>query len=333
MAERVKFQVFISSTYEDLKAEREQVIKAVLQMGHIPVGMEMFNAADDEQWKIITRQIDESDYYAILIAHRYGSMLRGVSYTEKEYDYAVAKGVPVIGFVIDKNAPWPVDRVDTEPDKKSKLDKFKAKVKKKPVDFWTSASELHAKFAIAFGKLITANPRPGWVRATDLPSAQVAEELSRLSKENADLRQKIETMEGGSLELDSLPEWVTSYVNVKISSGILDSYLEIPVWPFLAGFSTELLVGNRPAYLVKKTSQLLGPLNVIQSSTNSSALIRDVMYGFFMFLVSKGVVLSIRKAAGDDPGEVQLTQYGQRLMSTIIAHDMRLRADPVTNSF
>jgi len=59
----VKYQIFISSTYDDLKNERAQVIKSILEMGHIPVGMEMFSAADDEQWKIIQRQIDESDYY------------------------------------------------------------------------------------------------------------------------------------------------------------------------------------------------------------------------------------------------------------------------------
>jgi hypothetical protein len=58
-----KFQVFLSSTFEDLKKEREQVIKAILEMGHVPVGMEMFSAADEEQWKVITRQIDQSDYY------------------------------------------------------------------------------------------------------------------------------------------------------------------------------------------------------------------------------------------------------------------------------
>ena len=58
-----KYQVFLSSTYDDLKEQREQVIKAILEMGHIPVGMEMFSAADEEQWKLITRQIDESDYY------------------------------------------------------------------------------------------------------------------------------------------------------------------------------------------------------------------------------------------------------------------------------
>jgi hypothetical protein len=32
---------------EVLKAERDKVMKAVLEMGHIPVGMEMFSAADE----------------------------------------------------------------------------------------------------------------------------------------------------------------------------------------------------------------------------------------------------------------------------------------------
>jgi Domain of unknown function (DUF4062) len=69
----VKYQIFVSSTYEDLKDERAEVIKACLNMGHIPVGMEMFNAADEEQWAVITRTIDQCDYYVVIVAHRYGS--------------------------------------------------------------------------------------------------------------------------------------------------------------------------------------------------------------------------------------------------------------------
>jgi hypothetical protein len=50
-----KYQIFVSSTYEDLKEERDQAIKAILEMGHIPLGMEMFSAADEEQWQLIAR--------------------------------------------------------------------------------------------------------------------------------------------------------------------------------------------------------------------------------------------------------------------------------------
>src|SRR5262249_22343415 len=123
----VKYQIFISSTYHDLRDEREQVIKACLEMGHIPVGMEMFNAADEEQWQIITRQIDESDYYVVLVAHRYGSTIGNVSFTEKEYDYAVNQGVPVLGFVIDDSARWPADRMEADDTKRELLSAFKSK--------------------------------------------------------------------------------------------------------------------------------------------------------------------------------------------------------------
>ena len=186
-----KYQIFISSTYEDLKEAREQIIKAALEMGHIPVGMEMFSAADEEQWRIIARQIDQSDYYVVIVAHRYGSVVDGVSYTEKEYDYAVSQGIPVIGFIIDSTGAWPADRMETDTKKKRALDQFKAKVKRKPVGFWSSSDELHGKFSIALIKLTNTNPRPGWIRASEVAGPEVLTELSRLSSENADLRKQL----------------------------------------------------------------------------------------------------------------------------------------------
>jgi hypothetical protein len=190
-----KFQIFVSSTYVDLIQEREQIIKACLEMGHIPVGMEMFSAADEEQWKIIQRQIDEIDYYVILIAHRYGSTTdEGVSYTEKEYDYAVSKGIPVLGFVIDDKAAWPADRVDQEEGKKISLINFKEKIKSKLINFWSDKNELHGKFSIALMKAIANNPRPGWVKSEDAVGADVMKELSRLSSENSKLRDENEKL-------------------------------------------------------------------------------------------------------------------------------------------
>lgn len=190
-----KYQVFVSSTYEDLKAERDQVIKAVLEMGHIPVGMEMFSAADEEQWGIIKRQIDQSDYYVVIVAHRYGSVEHGTSFTEKEYDYAVSQGVPALGFIIDSGARWAGDRMEEDADKKEALGRFKGKVRKKPVGFWTSAEDLHGKCSIALMKAITAHPRTGWARASEVAGPEITQELSRLSSENAALRTRIEELD------------------------------------------------------------------------------------------------------------------------------------------
>jgi hypothetical protein len=187
-----KYQIFVSSTYDDLKDERNQVIKAILEMGHIPVGMEMFSAADEEQWKLIARQIDETDYYVVIVAHRYGSMVGGVSYTEKEYDYAVSKGVPVYGFIVDSAVEPLAKNKDSSAAKAHALSKFKTKAKQRPVGFWKTADDLHGKVSIALMKAFNTTPRTGWTRAVAVAGPEVSQELSRLSKENSDLRLQLE---------------------------------------------------------------------------------------------------------------------------------------------
>ncbi|HEX8187191.1 MAG TPA: DUF4062 domain-containing protein [Pyrinomonadaceae bacterium] len=256
----VKYQVFISSTYEDLKAEREQVIKATLEMGHIPVGMEMFSAADEEQWKLITRQIDQSDYYVVIVAHRYGSVVDGVSFTEKEYDYAVHKGVPVIGFVIDNSAPWPSDKIDLEQEKKGALDRFKEKVRRKPVGFWSIADDLYGKFSIALMKLINTNPRPGWAPANEVVGPEVMMELSRLSSENATLRRQLEEA------LNKVEEDRTTK-RVKTIQTLLKNKIDLHVW--LKGASEWGIPYQKDLYYL---FFMLGPELLIEKSTNDASI-------------------------------------------------------------
>lgn len=164
-----KYQIFVSSTYQDLKDERNEVIKACLNMDHIPVGMEMFNAGDEEQWQVITRTIDQCDYYVVIVAHRYGSRTPdGVSFTEKEYDYAIKQGVPALGFIIEDGAPWPNDLIDKDQIAVDALRSFKAKVKLKMIRFWRDKSQLQAHFAISLATTIKQKPRRGWMRAPEV---------------------------------------------------------------------------------------------------------------------------------------------------------------------
>jgi hypothetical protein len=87
-----RYQVFVSSTYQDLEEERREIIQALLELDCIPSGMELFPAANDDQWTLIKRVIDDCDYYIVVVAGRYGSVSEdGLSYTEKEYRYALEK--------------------------------------------------------------------------------------------------------------------------------------------------------------------------------------------------------------------------------------------------
>jgi hypothetical protein len=55
MIPQVRYQVFVSSTYEDLRGERQQATQAILEAGCFPSGMELFPASDDTQWELIKR--------------------------------------------------------------------------------------------------------------------------------------------------------------------------------------------------------------------------------------------------------------------------------------
>src|SRR5687768_10053928 len=91
-----RYQVFVSSTYKDLTEERKAVTQAIMAMDHIPAGMELFPAFDEDQLSFIKRVIDDSDYYVLIIGGRYGSIDEtGISYTEQEFDYAVSKDIKV----------------------------------------------------------------------------------------------------------------------------------------------------------------------------------------------------------------------------------------------
>ena len=163
----IKYQIFVSSTYEDLKHERNQVIKAVLQMGHIPIGMEMFNAANEAQWMTIKRHIDETDYYVVIIAHRYGSVTNeGISYTEKEFDYALSKNIPTLAFIIHDTASWPPTQVDRDHKKSRALTAFKDEVKQRHICFWNTADDLPGKVAMALTQAMNMEPRVGWVQTS-----------------------------------------------------------------------------------------------------------------------------------------------------------------------
>ena len=71
-----RYQVFLSSTYVDLKEERLEVMRALLELDCIPSGMEYFPATNDDQWSFIQELIDQCDYYIVVVGARYGSTRR-----------------------------------------------------------------------------------------------------------------------------------------------------------------------------------------------------------------------------------------------------------------
>src|SRR6266478_1740518 len=185
-----RYQVFVSSTYADLKDERRAVIHALMDMDCIPAGMELFPAADEEQFSFIKRIIDDCDYYLLIIGGRYGSTTaEGVSYTEKEYDYAVSKGLKVIALIHENPEGIPFGKSEKDPVLHQRLQRFRGKAStNRLVKFWKSAGDLPGLVALSLANTIKMYPAVGWIRANKVASEDLLTEINDLRKQNAALQ-------------------------------------------------------------------------------------------------------------------------------------------------
>lgn len=179
-----RYQVFVSSTYSDLQAERNKVIQTIMSLDCIPAGMELFPAIDTEQFEFIKRVIDDCDYYLLIVGGRYGSISDdGISYTEKEYDYAISRNIPVIAFLHEDISKLSLEKCDIEPDKREKLVAFRDKISRgRLVQFWNNADDLNGKVAISLMKTIKVYPAVGWVRANMQTNTESLQEINYLRK-------------------------------------------------------------------------------------------------------------------------------------------------------
>lgn len=185
MAEK-KYQVFISSTYADLKEERRKILDILLMADCIPAGMEAFVASDVEQFEVIKKVIELCDYYILIIGKRYGSINEqtGLSYTEMEYEYAKELGIPVLVFALDEFVEVSEDKKEKDPKKIAALDSFRQKaLTNRLATIWKTQDELTGAVAVSIMRATKQIQRPGWQRATDYDEASLRREIMKLQKE------------------------------------------------------------------------------------------------------------------------------------------------------
>lgn len=167
---KVKYQVFVSSTYEDLIEERKEVSQGLLEIDCIPAGMELFPASSRKQWEIIKKVIDDCDYYLVLIAGKYGSTTKNesgnmVSYTEMEFDYAMSIGKPIIALIHSNIEKLTADKVERTRKKSNSLKRFTNKAKDgRCVRFWDNKDNLKSAVVTSLIEEIKTNPQCGWVK-------------------------------------------------------------------------------------------------------------------------------------------------------------------------
>lgn len=257
-----RYQVFVSSTYADLKDERRAIIQTLIEMDCIPAGMELFPAADEEQFQFIKSIIDDCDYYILIIGGRYGSTTSdGVSYTEKEYDYARERGLRILAFLHEKPGAIEFDKSEGDPEVRRRLEAFREKAKTDSiVKFWIDPKELPGLVAVSLPKTIKMYPAVGWVRADQIAAVQALNELNELRKANQELHSVIERMTPAGENLQGLDDQVGLIFNYEAYKAVSERKVKITWGEIFAAVGPYIIEQPNDALMKMKFSSAVQAL-------------------------------------------------------------------------
>jgi hypothetical protein len=223
-----KLQVFVSSTYTDLKEERQAAVEAILTAGHIPAGMELFTAGDQSQMDVIKLWIDESDVFLLILGGRYGSLepTSQKSYIELEYEYAHDKRKPSFAVVIkddhleEKTKVHGRSVIEAESPQQLKL--FRQTVLSRMSKFWGDPRDIKLAIYETLSEFSRRDDLIGWIPGDQaVNGGAVAEEIARLGKENAILRER---------ESKTLDATFCGLTFDEMYQMLLDEELDLSVW-------------------------------------------------------------------------------------------------------
>jgi len=195
-----RYQIFVSSTFVDLKKERAAVLESILQLKCFPAGMELFPSASMNQFEYIKRVIDDSDYYILIVGGRYGDDSTGLSYTEQEFDYAQSKKIPILAFLCKSPENLPAKFYELDAVKREKLEAFRRKVQAGRItSYWSTSEELAKKVLVSLQEAFETNPRLGWEKALCISNTDMYHKLLKLQDELAHTKQLLIEAEAKSM--------------------------------------------------------------------------------------------------------------------------------------
>jgi hypothetical protein len=155
--------------------------------------MELFPAADEDQWSLIQGVIDECDYYVLVIGRRYGSIgPDGIGFTEKEYRYALEQEKPIIAFLHKDPDSLPINKTEQKEEGQKKFQEFRDFVQQKMCKYWQTPQELGSVVSRSLIILQRKHPGVGWVRGDMVPEKEASLEILSLKKEIEQLQLRLE---------------------------------------------------------------------------------------------------------------------------------------------
>jgi hypothetical protein len=316
-----KYHIFIGSTLDDLKNERRTLPRIIMELGHIPVTADYFDMANKNDQLLIKKNLEECDYFISLLAHKF-SLPGEKSPMETEYAWAVKKGIPVIALIIDEKARWKAAKKEQDAEALKKLEDFKKKLAAHTHDTWLNSSDLGQKAQSLLIQEMNLNPQAGWVYATQAIDPSVANELSRLSSENKDLKRQIK-LESGEIRV-KLREQMKHALKVMALNKVSLSFYYTPGenWENTRKFrylrlfkllAPELSLGKTPGEISRFLGNVLNPdleKAVRKDYPTPSNTVKTIMADF--------ALLKLVKRSGQPGGDDEvweITEYGKEVYS------------------
>ena len=140
-----KYFIFISSSTEDLKAERRELTRIVSELGAVPVTMDEFDISQKDDRRVIYKAIEECDYFLSLVAYKGGATVGKTFALEAECAHAVKAEIPILALIIDEKARWKASKKEKNAAAAKALESFKKKLKNHTFDTWTGLADLKQK--------------------------------------------------------------------------------------------------------------------------------------------------------------------------------------------
>jgi hypothetical protein len=157
MTKGKKRTVFISSTFEDLTAERRKIWELLSSYDVNVRGMERFGARKASPLETCIAEVEQSDIYVGIISYRLGSIepKTGKSYTQLEYEKALETNKDIWFYIKDdKNSKISPLHIDFG-EKHEKLQSFKSIIKERhTIDLFSDEIDLQEKLKRKFDDVL-----------------------------------------------------------------------------------------------------------------------------------------------------------------------------------
>ena len=319
----MKYHIFIGSTLDDLKNERKGIPRIIMELGHIPVSAEYLDNSAKNYDQLLSKIIEECDYFIAIAACKYAPAGEKTSVLENEFNTACRKKIPVISLIIDEKARWKASKKEKDEELINKLEDFKKRLRSGACETWLSSTDLYLKLQSLLILQMNLCPQRGWVRADQAIAPSVANELSRLSTENEQLKRQIKTEDGEVMT--KLREQLKNALKVLALNKVIlsfyyasgDNWENSRQFRYLRIFkllTPELAVGKTTADISRFLGKVLNPdleKPVRKDYPTPSNSIKKIMADFSMLKLVR--CTNTDDASGEEIWEI--TEYGKELFS------------------